>query len=47
MNLYYYELLAGIYNRAGEQTGLCMVELLPGARNPQSSSKALNMLKRV
>lgn len=33
MNIGYYELLAGVYNDADEQVGLCFVELLPGARN--------------
>jgi hypothetical protein len=47
MNLVYFELLAGIYNPAGEQVGLCMVELLPGARNPQNKINPLNMFKRV
>jgi len=47
LNLFYFELLAGIYNPAGKQVGLCMVELLPGARNPQSKTSALNMFKKV
>jgi len=42
-----FELLAGIYNAAGEQVGLCMVELLPGARNPRSKINPLSMLKKV
>ena len=33
LNVGYYELLAGIYNEAGEEVGMCFVELLPGARN--------------
>ena len=33
MNMGYYELLAGVYNPAGEQVGFCFAELLPGARN--------------
>jgi predicted secreted hydrolase len=33
MNIGYYELLAGIYNSDGKQTGLCFAELLPGAYN--------------
>ena len=37
MNLGYYELLAGIYNEAGELAGHCFVELLPGARNKKFS----------
>jgi predicted secreted hydrolase len=47
LNLAYFELLAGIYNPAGKQVGLCMVELLPGARNPQSKINFLNLLKKV
>lgn len=47
VNLFYFELLAGIYNPAGEQVGLCMVELLPGARNSQKASNPFNMLKKV
>ncbi|MGI6004696.1 MAG: lipocalin-like domain-containing protein [Christensenellales bacterium] len=33
MNMGYYELLAGIYNRQGKRVGLCFVELLPGVYN--------------
>jgi predicted secreted hydrolase len=47
LNLYYFEMLAGIYNPSGEQVGLCMVELLPGARNSQGAIHPLGMLKRV
>jgi predicted secreted hydrolase len=47
LNLAYFELLAGIHNPAGEQVGLCMVELLPGARNPQSKINFLNLFKKV
>ncbi len=47
LNLAYFELLAGIYNPAGKQVGLCMVELLPGARNPQSRINFLNLFKKV
>lgn len=47
LNLAYFELIAAIINPAGEQVGLCMVELLPGARNPQSKINPLNMLKKV
>ena len=47
LNLAYFELLAGIYDPAGEQVGLCMVELLPGARNPQNKINFLNLFKKV
>jgi predicted secreted hydrolase len=47
LNLAYFELIAGIYNPVGKQVGLCMVELLPGARNPQSKINPLNMFKKV
>jgi hypothetical protein len=46
MNLFYFELLAGIYNNAGEQVGLCMVELLPGARNPQNKMNTFDVFKK-
>jgi predicted secreted hydrolase len=47
LNLAYFELLAGIYNKEGKQVGLCMVELLPGARNPQNKINPFNMFKKV
>lgn len=47
LNLAYFELIAGIFNPAGKQVGLCMVELLPGARNPQSKINFLNLFKNV
>ncbi|PWB56402.1 MAG: hypothetical protein C3F13_02365 [Anaerolineales bacterium] len=47
LNLAYFELLAGIYNPSGEQVGLCVVELLPGARNPQSKINFLDLFKKV
>jgi predicted secreted hydrolase len=47
MNMYYFEMLAGIYDPAGKQVGLCMVELLPGARNSQDKVNPLNMLKKI
>ncbi len=47
LNLAYFELIAGIYNPKGEQVGLCMVELLPGARNPQSAINSTNLFKKV
>jgi hypothetical protein len=46
LNMYYFEMLAGIYNPSGEQVGLCRVELLPGARNTQDKIHPLNMLKK-
>ena len=47
LNLAYFELLAGIYNPAGKQVGLCVVELLPGARNPQHKINFLNLFRKV
>jgi hypothetical protein len=47
LNLAYFELLAGIYNSAGQQVRLCVVELLPGARNPHSKINFLNLFKKV
>lgn len=47
LNLAYFELIAGIFNADGKQVGLCMVELLPGARNPQSKINFLNLFKKV
>lgn len=47
LNLAHFELIAGIYNPLGQQVGLCMVELLPGARNPQRRINPLNLLRRV
>lgn len=47
LNLAYFELLAGIYSPKGKQVGLCMVELLPGARNPQSKINFLNLFRKV
>jgi predicted secreted hydrolase len=47
LNLAYFELLAGIYNSAGKKVGLCMVELLPGARNPQNKINFLNLFRKV
>jgi predicted secreted hydrolase len=35
LNLAYFELLAEVINPKGEKVGLCVVELLPGARNPK------------
>jgi predicted secreted hydrolase len=47
LNLFYFELIAGIYDSSGKQVGLCMVELLPGVRNPQSKLSPLNLFKKV
>ena len=47
LNLFYFELAAGIYNKKGKQVGLCMVGLLPGARNPQNKINPINMFKKV
>ncbi len=47
LNLAYFELIAGIYNPQGTRVGLCMVELLPGARNPQNKINFLNLFKKV
>jgi predicted secreted hydrolase len=47
LNLAYFELIAGIYNSQGKQVGLCMVEPLPGARNPQKKINFLNLFKKV
>jgi predicted secreted hydrolase len=41
INLAYFEQLAGIYNRAGEQVGLCFVELLPGVLNEKIDTRNL------
>ena len=35
-----------IYSASDEQVGLCIVELLPGVRNPQSKVKPLGVLRR-
>jgi CrtC N-terminal lipocalin domain len=47
LKMYYFEMRSGIYNSAGEQIGLCMVELLPGARKTQDKIHPLNMLKKI
>ena len=36
LNLAYFEQLAGIYDPADQQVGLCFVELLPGVYNKVS-----------
>jgi hypothetical protein len=35
-----------IYSASDEQVELCIVELLPGVRNPQSKVKPLGILRR-
>jgi hypothetical protein len=47
MNLAYFELTAGIYNSNGKQVGLCVMEFLPGARNPQKKINFLNLFRKV
>ncbi|MCL2299995.1 MAG: carotenoid 1,2-hydratase [Firmicutes bacterium] len=42
MNMGYYELLAGVYNPAGEQVGFSFAELLPGARSKKFPIKLFN-----
>jgi predicted secreted hydrolase len=37
LNLFFFELLARIIDEAGKEVGYCVVELLPGARNPRTS----------
>ena len=45
LNLAYFELLAE-YQPAGAKVGLCVVELLPGARNPDKKM-GLDLFKKV
>ena len=40
-NLAYFEQLAGIYDPAEQQVGLCFVELLPGVYNEKVSPALL------
>ena len=47
LNLAYFELIAGINNPRGKQVGLCIVELLPGARNVGKRINLLNFFKKV
>lgn len=47
LNLAYFELLAEIIDPAGQRVGLCFVELLPGARNPDSRIDFRNLLRKV
>jgi len=46
LNLAYFELLAEVINPQGEKVGLCVVELLPGARNPDKKM-GLDLFKKV
>lgn len=39
LNLVYFELIADIINNQGEKVGYCIVELLPGARDPEKKMK--------
>ena len=45
LNLVYFELIADIINSKGEKVGYCIIELMPGARNPEMKFKP--SLKRV
>jgi predicted secreted hydrolase len=45
LNLFYFELLADIKNKAGKVVGYCMVELLPGVYNEKST--AMSAFARV
>ena len=45
LNLAYFELIADIVNNKGKKVGYCVVELLPGARNPEMKMKV--NLKKV
>jgi len=42
LNMGYYELLAGVFNPAGEQVGFSFVELVPGARSKKFPVKLFN-----
>ena len=46
LNLAYFELLAEVINGKGERVGYCVVELLPGARNP-GKRMGLDLFKKV
>ncbi|HWS30681.1 MAG TPA: lipocalin-like domain-containing protein [Clostridia bacterium] len=46
MNMGYCELLAGIYDRQGEQVGLCFAELLPGVYNKKFPFTLLKRRRR-
>jgi predicted secreted hydrolase len=45
VNLSYFELLAEIVDPSGRRVGMCIAELLPGARNPRAFT--LNILRRT
>lgn len=45
VNLIYFELLAGIYRKDGEQVGYCVVELLPGVYNGKINS--MNIFTKI
>jgi len=47
LNPGYFELIAATIILAGERVGLCMVGLLPGARNPHITINPLNLVKAV
>ncbi|MBE0409793.1 MAG: hypothetical protein IBX69_08680 [Anaerolineales bacterium] len=47
LNLAYFELLVWIYNEAEKQVDLCVVDLLPGARDPQRKINFLILFKKV
>lgn len=47
LNLAYFELLAEVINPRGQRVGLCVVELLPGARNPDKRMGIELLLKKV
>ena len=46
INLVYFELLAEVLNDANERVGYCIVELLPGVRNPDGKGIGLRNLLR-
>jgi hypothetical protein len=46
LNLAYFELLAEILDPKGERAGLCFVELLPGARNPDTRTDFRNLPRK-
>jgi hypothetical protein len=46
INFVYFELLAEVLNDANERVGYCVVELLPGLRNPDGKRIGLSNLLR-
>jgi hypothetical protein len=40
LNLFYFELLADIKDKAGNVVGFCMVEILPGVYDEKSTAMA-------